>query len=766
MTVNRILPDLNFSTDFKVRNQALETLTRRIKEASVSTRQSLAPFAITADPHQDAVIKSPARTIRMVAPAGAGKTQTIINRVLYRAQQGLNPARALLLTFDKAAVNSIKLKLGERLSQFGISLTQLRLSTLNAYGYSVLREFFPSEYKQVIESRQQYALVRELRNELGRRSSGQASPLPEYLAFRFYLEFFSFLKNSLFDPRSLDPQAFTDFLLDCPQAEVFFTSSSKQAVTKAIQAILWMYQGYERLLQRDHVLDFDDQKLRPYALLSKQPAALEALQGQWDEVIVDEFQDINHLDFVLVEAIARKSVLVVTGDDDQAIYGFRGCTPDYIIDLEKHLARPIESHELQINYRCPPLIVEHADRLIRHNVRRIPKNPRAASDAVAQIHVVSALSAGLEAKSIVSLIQHVRSESPALGYHDFVVLYRTNAQSLPLQVEFILNDIPYYVRKEDNILQNEHLDKLLSILRLKLALDEHVAPSAHDAARTVCSFFRYVEPKIVARVEAHFRHGGDFMDTIRSGKLRELAPVAGWDTLPFAVYQLLAARSLPAVLGVISERFRGLKGMIGGLEEAIEEKMPLGEINEIAVSFGGDIKGFVSSFESALERARASNAGQDHKAGVPLLTYFRAKGLQWHTVILTTCNDGLIPHQRAEVEEERRLFYVAMTRASSNLVLSYVQNACSCKVPPSRFLYEAGLLEKPETGRKRKAVAEGAAKASVVARTGYVATAKSKAFHRPECRMVRELADSQIVTYPTRDEAVQTGKRPCRQCKP
>lgn len=235
--------------------------------------------------------------------------------------------------------------------------------------------------------------------------------------------------------------------------------------------------------------------------------------------------------------------------------------------------------------------------------------------------MVSSLSAGLEAKSIVSLIQHVRSESPALEYHDFVVLYRTNAQSLPLQVEFILNDIPYYVRKEDNILQNEHLDKLLSILRLKLASDEHAAPSARDAARTACSFFRYVEPKIVARLEAHFRHGGDFMDTIRSGKLRELAPVTGWDTLPFAVYQLLAARSLPAVLGVILERFRGLKGMIGGLEEAIEEKMPLGEINEIAVSFGGDIKGFVSSFESALERARASNAGQDQgrRAVVDLL---------------------------------------------------------------------------------------------------------------------------------------------------
>lgn len=84
------------------------------------------------------------------------------------------------------------------------------------------------------------------------------------------------------------------------------------------------------------------------------------------------------------------------------------------------------------------------------------------------------------------------------------------------------------------------------------------------------------------------------------------------------------------------------------------------------------------------------------------MTYFRSKGLQWHTVILTTCNDGLIPHQRAVVEEERRLFYVAMTRASSNLVISYVQSVCSCKVQPSRFLYEAGLRERPEIGPPEK----------------------------------------------------------------
>jgi len=286
MTVNHILTDLGFSTDITVRDRALESLSRRIAEASITTREALAPFAATADPQQDSVIKSSARTIRMVAPAGAGKTQAIINCVLHRVRHGQKPARTLLLTFDNAAVNSIRLRLRDKLSQLGVELTGLRIMTLNAYGYSVLRECFRQEYRPVIESKRQYALARELRDQLNRRSAEHFGALPEYIANRFYVEFFSFLKNSPFDPRALDTQAATDFLMECPQAEVFFTNSSKWAVTRAIQAIIWLFQGYERLLQRDRVIDFDDQKLRAYVLLNQNPGILEGLQGQFDEVIV------------------------------------------------------------------------------------------------------------------------------------------------------------------------------------------------------------------------------------------------------------------------------------------------------------------------------------------------------------------------------------------------------------------------------------------------------------------------------------------------
>jgi DNA helicase-2/ATP-dependent DNA helicase PcrA len=646
--------------------------------------------------------------------------------------------------------------------------------TLNAFGYSVLKNRFQAEYKPVIETRRQYGLIKELRSQLNRRSRAHSAALPEYLANRYYLEFFSLLKNNLFDPRAIDEQRATDFLLEAPQATpLFFSSTSRSSVTRTVQALLWLYRGYERLLQRERLLDFDDQKLRSYALLHKHADVLGSLQGRLDEVIVDEFQDINRLDFMLIKAIAKTAVLVVTGDDDQAIYGFRGCTPEFIIDLEDHLGRKFESHELQINYRCPPIIVEHADRLIRHNTWRIPKSPRAHHDVPAQVHVVSSISAGLEAKSIVSLIERVRSKDSALRYSDFAVLYRTNAQSLPLQVEFILSKIPYYVRKEDNVLHNEGLEKLLSILRTKLALNQGREPPVEDSARTVCSFFRYVEPKTAGRLRAALRQEGDLLETVYSGRLDRFLPERGRELLPVAMRELMGTRSLLDTLDVVARRFYGVYGMIGSLEEAIDNRVPLGEIYEIAEGFRGNIKQFVDMLDSAMEQARASNAGHDHRAGVPLLTYFRAKGLQWHTVILTTCNEGLIPHEKAPVEEERRLFYVAITRASANLVLSYVRSACACQVEPSRFLYEAGLLTKPERRRRestrrasRPAKRAGAAGKRAPRSAAYAGSSRSRVFHRPDCSSVEAIEAGRLVRFATREEAIQAGKKPCARCAP
>jgi DNA helicase-2/ATP-dependent DNA helicase PcrA len=134
---------------------------------------------------------------------------------------------------------------------------------------------------------------------------------------------------------------------------------------------------------------------------------------------LDEFQDINELDFAFVSLVAQKARLVITGDDDQAIYGFRGCTPQYIIELEKHLGRDVESFELKRNYRCPRNIVDHATRLIRHNQWRIEKDPIAHRSDDASIKVIESTTATAEAKMIATSIERVRRRNKNLRYSDF-----------------------------------------------------------------------------------------------------------------------------------------------------------------------------------------------------------------------------------------------------------------------------------------------------------------------------------------------------------
>ena len=695
MPEDHIFTSLEFTQDFQVRQQALEALEHRITEAPIDAREPLASYVPDADPHQRRVIEAGEATIRVVAPAGCGKTQTVINRVLTRVRNGINPARILVLTFDNAAATSLRTKLQDRLAAIGTELSGLKISTLNAFGYSVLREYVPREFKLVIPDFRQRRLFREVKNALRERSADRFAALPRNIEDRFYLEFFSMLKNELFDARDIDPQRFADFLLERPQATPFFINpTDRELVRSVIQAIMWLYRAYEKVMQRENLLDFDDQKLRAYLCLTNNPSLLGALQRQFSEIIVDEFQDINRLDFVFIKALAAEAVLVVTGDDDQAIYGFRGCTPDFIIDLSRHLNRPVTSHELRINYRCPSNIVEHANRLIRHNQRRIEKNPISHNGTPSQIKVVSTLSAGIEAKSIVSFIKRVKRASPAMGYKDLVVLYRTNAQSLPLQIEFILSNIPYYVRDEDNIITNEVLERLLGVLRLKLALGENRLPSARDALLTVRSYFRYIDAHASNGLDRLFSRNASFLENISSDEFYVILPKARQSQLISAVREMLEAGPLLATLDVLAKRFHGLQGMIGSLEDVIEEKVPLGEIYELAANFRGNIADFVTTIQRALDLARRSGAGRDQEGGVSLLTYFKAKGLQWHTVILTTCNDGLIPHRKAPIEDERRLFYVAMTRASSNLLISYVKNVCNNRVAPSRFLYEAGLLQR------------------------------------------------------------------------
>jgi DNA helicase-2/ATP-dependent DNA helicase PcrA len=605
--------------DFDVRDELERQLEKRLTELDLDARPALRAFEPAADDDQLSLIHAPHQTIRLIAPAGSGKTQTIINRVLHLAKQGTRPERILCLTFDNSAVRALREKVTEQLSALAAPQHKFAISTLNAFGYRLLREHFVSEHKPIIEQARIWRLIKELKDTLALSAEGQKrlDALPASLRYRFYSEFFGLLKNSLFDPRSTVPQKFADFMLTNKSAEVFFqpgsTSDQKRFV---IQAVLWMFREYERLLHRERRVDFDDQKLRALKCLEASPNVLSLIQRQFDEIIVDEFQDINELDFAFVSLIAQKARLVITGDDDQAIYGFRGCTPRYIIELEKHLGRDVESFELKRNYRCPRNIVDHATRLIRHNQWRIEKNPIAHRSDDASIKVIESTTATAEAKMIATTIERVRRRNKELRYSDFAVLYRTNAQSLPIQLQFILKDIPYNVRAQDNILHNSELEKLLGVLRAKLALNKGQKSTGADAVLALRAYFQFIDERIIARLETCFENSASFFDALSSRAVLGLLPKLRDSRFASAMQEVLKAPSLFKTLDILAKNFRGLRGMVGSLEDVVDNEVPLGEVYELAASFRGRLDAFVDTVDSALTRAKEAKAGDEESGSL------------------------------------------------------------------------------------------------------------------------------------------------------
>ncbi|MCI0660451.1 MAG: ATP-dependent helicase, partial [Acidobacteria bacterium] len=427
------------------------------------------------------------------------------------------------------------------------------------------------------------------------RSPDRFCALPLKVTDYFYLEFFSLLKNELFDPRDLQPQVFADFMQASPQAKPFFEVGGDTAsVRSVIEAVGWMFKAYERALQWEQMIDFDDQKLRAYLAL-RNPEIRKKLQKRYSEVMVDEFQDINRLDFELINLLAEKSNLVITGDDDQSIYGFRNCSSDFMIDLEKHLGRKVASYELKINYRNPANLVDHATKLISHNARRIPKGPIAGSSRRAKIEIVSSPGAGSEARLVVSAIQKIKHANPGNGYRDFAVLFRINAQSLPLQIELALNDIPYHVNEADHILRNEALERLLAFLRLKLCLRYGREPDARDAVLTLKTYFGGLDAATVQRLERLFQKERNFYEAVASKEIFRIAPRIIESRLAESVREAVNANSLTKTISIAAKRFQGMKEMARRTEEAIDGHAPLCGILDYIGDFRGDTERFVET---------------------------------------------------------------------------------------------------------------------------------------------------------------------------
>jgi len=631
------------------------------------------------DASQRRVIDAVERSIRVLAPAGSGKTETLVRRVQKRVVDGVDPRRILVLTFDTNANGAFIAKMG------ALGLRQRPdTRTLNAFGLWVLRQFFPDE-----------------RHNVGQPSFLPVDPtlgrLVEMTERRALTEIFGILKSHLFDPRDTDKasktalQKWVRTYYQRLVPEAYFARFGFENAAPFARAVSGEFRRYETFLADRGVIDFDDQKLRAFRQLQAQPEALAGVRARYDEVIVDEFQDINRLDVELIRLVAEKATLVVTGDDDQAIYEFRWASPDFLIDPVKTLSREFTSYELGINYRCPERILDHAMLLIGHNRHRVAKSPTSGAASAGTIERIEQGDRLAEAKAILGRIQGLRREQPETSFRDIGILYRRNAQHFAIQVALATAGIPYTVRKEFDL--RIIWDQALRLLDLSTSVRRNEPADAPDYRVAIANFarFRYITDAARSGIHRAAATPGPLQWDVVVAAVEAAAGHARAIEFQTAMRRLSSAATIDAELDIIERDFLG----IADTREHAEES-PLSLLHDILSRKRSTRVESIERLRSFVIRTAASQASGD---AVDLCTCHGAKGRQWRTVVLPSCNEGVFPDPQGsssarDLEAERRLFYVAMTRAAEHLVIGHVPATGERK--PSRFLYEAGFLVAPK----------------------------------------------------------------------
>lgn len=439
--------------------------------------------------------------------------------------------------------------------------------------------------------------------------------------------------------------------------------------------------------------------------------------ARYDHVLVDEFQDINPLDLALVKAIADRSRarITVLGDDDQAIFEWRGATPEYILDPSRFFGREFSTFHLSINYRSARNVVRLSQRLISNNTRRVPKAVEAHRTDDAEIRCL--LVQGLGASMDLVLEEVKRAISGGTSPARIAIIGRKRNQLIPFQIFFASNGIPFCAAEDLQLFLSQAFERLLSLLVLKERATQRQPRTqlAKDIVELCNLVKRYplskpdaaaVRSYVTANSAGTLLEAADALAAYR-GQLKGANPDGRVSqSMADALGAYLRARSVSQALLELNSRFMGLQIDMGKAEDDIfYVDPPFLHLAEYAVRYGSDYLQFVDDLEQAKEElarvppfiddADPATRSELWKRPVHLMTALRAKGKEFDTVVLLGVNDEIWPSKQAvtpaEREAERRVFYVAFTRARKRVLALVDQHYGRHAVCPSPYIQELGL---------------------------------------------------------------------------
>lgn len=596
----------------------------------------------------------------VLAGPGSGKTRIISQRIVSMVlDHDIPPTRILAISFTKAS----SLEMKKRTLAYGKDdrLNKVSFGTFHSSFFRILRRYAGVSLEDLLLDLDRFKLVRSILKYLKISNYNDDDVLD-------LLNEISLVKNELVDYRDYDSKSF--------EQEIF---------QKA-------YRLYEDEKKRHGKIDFDDMLIQAYDLLNNDPAILSIVRQVFKYILIDEFQDINRVQFELIRLIAgQENNLFVVGDEDQSIYGFRGARPDFMLEFDQYF--PSARHILlDTNYRSSKDIVDLSLGLIKKNKKRHPKDLKAFSKDPARISYIYPKDTDDEARLVADQIFDRVGSQKGADYGDFAVIYRTNRQARAFVDAFMDKRIPFILKDAPKTIY-DHWVSLDIIAYLRIAME---IGSGGDWARVINKPFRYISKKSLAKAEASM----DFLDCLLNDEdikdfqkknledlyidlnyVRGLSPQYGISyirtTLDYDRY----------ILDYCHERRIKSQQIVEILDELEAAAGPYRTI----LDFFKHIDQVREEVKKNADKTAGSSLATSADKGVVLTTMHSSKGLEFDNVYIVGVNEGIVPYQlgddsKLDIEEERRLLYVAITRAKRFLVISSPLKRFGKKIGQSQFL--------------------------------------------------------------------------------
>ena len=605
------------------------------------------------NPSQIRAIAHLSGPMMVLAGPGSGKTSVIVERTAYMINEGkISASSILVVTFSRAAAVEMK----ERFLKFvNRDRSEVTFGTFHGIFYGILKAAYNLNASNILSEEEKYSILREMTEKYGQEMEQEGDFLEEIA------KEISVVKGN------------------CISLEHYYASCCSDEIFREI------YNGYKDALRTRRKLDFDDMILCCYELFSQRPDILKAWQKKFVYILVDEFQDINSLQYKILQMLAAPANnLFIVGDDDQSIYHFRGARPEIMLNFTRDYPGA-ETVLLDVNYRCSGNILKTAMNVINCNKKRFRKKLTTPNDVGMPVTCKVFDNPREEAVCVAAALKKRLEKGENL--ENTAILLRTNQEAESLITALMEYQIPFTMKEQlPNLYRHWICRNLLAYLHMaagdrsrKNFLELMNRPNRYisrDALKNSQISFHdlreYYKDKDwmcdrITTLETHLRILGTLspfaaVNFIRKGMgyeeyLRE-----------YAQFRRLKPEELLEILDRIHESTRGMKSL-KQWEDYIED--------------------YTEKLNEQAKRQR------DRKEGVTVSTLHAVKGLEYDIVYILNVNEGSIPYRKAvlaeAVEEERRLFYVGMTRARKKLVLAYVNRQYEKEREPSRFLEETGL---------------------------------------------------------------------------